>query len=295
MEDVNKTLGTEPKNVKSKKKQQSSNAHNNNKSGDNASSSSSESDSSGSSSSSSEDSDSDSDAETKTSKDPTTASSIAPSRNNNAGQKHPAHQPSVLPTLPLPPAAHPKATSGDEMNTPIVKVRNDLMPPGSSSTSIPAASSLGPGNLGPLQTIMQRPLPQPVSHGSSTTPHQSPSQILSIPPPNLSGPKIPPGPLPHLSTVINSGGPNMDSSVDSPAGPQKTKAMLKGWTTLGASGGTPLVQSNAPAILSTPSMTSTQPSISVGSSPAALSTIDRSASKTQVLQQKASDTFNAFR
>jgi len=91
--------------------------------------------------------------------------------------------------------------------------------------------------------------------------------------------------------------------MDSPAGPQKTKAMLKGWSSLAGPGTAGAMGGGVP-VPSLPGPVSGMPMqvnpvvhgvpASVGPAPDQLNRMTN-VNKSQILQQKASDTFNAFR
>ena len=332
LEDVTKTLSGGDAKSKTNKKQQKSNQqpmHNNNKTGN---SSSSGSDSSDSSSSSSEESDSDSEPETKQ------ASNSLP-RSNEAAQKLPHNSGPVMPPQqqqqPLPQAIpHPDSMLGNNL-----KVRNDLMPGGRMSENTTPNSLLQQHHQllqqqqqqqqqhpQPPQQQPQQPFPQSNYPGgvvplqpaarqynasvmASQQQQQSPSptQLLQQQQQQqqqqLAKMNSGPGALSHLSTAMNSSN-NEIPSIDSPAGPQKTKAMLKGWSSLAGPGSAGTIGSGGGPV---PSMTGPVSGVpmqvnpahhgvpaAVGPAPEHLSRLSN-VNKSQFLQQKASDTFNAFR
>lgn len=309
LEDVTKTLGGgEGKTSKGKKKQQQQQqqqTHNNSKGGN---SSSSGSDSSDSSSSSSEESDSDSEPETK--QDQNSApnnlpkpNSGAPKISNNSGSSHQQ--------LSKQQQQQPHNESSMLGNN--LKVRNDLMPGG------PMGGETTPNSLllHQQQQQQQQYQPQNFPAGNLTQPPQQPQPVRQFNPSVVTTPQQSPtqllqqqqhlakmnaqGPLSHMSTASNSSN-NEISSVDSPAGPQKTKAMLKGWSSLAGPGSAGTMGAGGPV----PSMTGpvmpmqVNPAhhgmpAAVGPTPDHLNRMSSNVNKSQMLQQKASDTFNAFR
>ena len=343
---MTKTLGGGDAKSKAKKKQQQPSnlqaMHNNNKSGGGGNSSSSGSDSSDSSSSSSDESESDSENESKM-----PASAAQQQKQNSAAASQQLIGNAVSAANNLGPGSRPNVSTPKLPNNSSnndaalgnnIKVRNDLMPGGgggrlSGNTtpnsigsnsgvmpSFPAANFAtaagGAVSQQPLQAV--RPFPPAVS----TTPQQSPTQqLLQQAKANV------PGPLSHLSTAMNNSNSLDIPSLDSPAAPQKTKAMLKGWTSLagpttaGAMGTASLpMPSMTGTVASLPTPVNTSSSIvahhhpipaaaAVGPPPEHPSSRSSSSgnggggggssssnvSKSQVLQQKASDTFNAFR
>ena len=324
LEDVTKTLSGGDAKSKTSKKQQKSNQqpmHNNNKTGN---SSSSGSDSSDSSSSSSEDSDSDSEAETKQ------AQNNVP-RPNESAPKLPHNSVPAMPQQQQPQAIpHPDSVLGNNL-----KVRNDLMPGGRLSENAtpnsllqqhhqllqqqqqqqqpqlpqpqqqqPFPQSNFPGGVAPLQQPSARQYNQSVIANQQQSP--SPTQLLQQQQQQqqqqLAKMNAPPVALSQLSTATNSSN-NEIPSIDSPAGPQKTKAMLKGWSSLAGPGSAGTMASGGPV----PSMTGPVSGMpipvnpahhgipaSVGPAPDHQSRL-ANVNKSQFLQQKASDTFNAFR
>ena len=321
---MTKTLGggdAKNKSKKSKQQQQQSSSslqsmHNNNKSGGGGNSSSSGSDSSDSSSSSSEESDTESEPETKPAVAPQNSVPSASVSTNNLPRQNPP-----TPKLSTNNSAPPSNDSALGNN---IKVRNDLMPGGgggrmsgnTTPNSMTGMPPFNPANFSagaipqqPMQAV--RPFPPAVV----TTPQQSPTELLQQQQQQMAAAaaKLNAPGLSHLSAPMNSA---EIPSLDSPAAPQKTKAMLKGWSSLagpgsaGTMGGGVPVQSVTGPVASMPIPVSTAhhpvPAVSAGPPPEHSSRSgggggggggggNSNVNKSQILQQKASDTFNAFR
>jgi hypothetical protein len=320
---VTKTLGGGDAKNKSKKKQQQQqqsstslqSMHNNNKSGGGGNSSSSGSDSSDSSSSSSEESDSESEPETKPAAAPQNSVPPASVSSNNMPRQNPS-----TPKLPANNSLPPTNDSALGNN---IKVRNDLMPGGgggrmsgdTTPNSMTGMPPFNPSNFSagvisqpPMQAV--RPFPPSVV----TTPQQSPTELLQQQQQQMAAAaaKLNAPGLAHLSVPMNSAD---IPSIDSPAAPQKTKAMLKGWSSLAGPGSTGTMGGGIPV----PSMTAPVssmpipvtphhpvPAVAAGPPPEHSSRSgsggnggggggSSNVNKSQILQQKASDTFNAFR